>query len=116
MKACGAFTAQVIRGVTIRPSEGIIADYFQQLGQKQISNAVDITNYVLLAMGQPTHAFDLDKITGAVTVRFAHPGESLKLLDGTTRTLTAAGPRHRRRRQSSLARRRHGRIRHHDHR
>ncbi len=86
-EACGRFTAQVIRGVTIAPSQDPIAHYFAELHQKPISNAVDITNYVLLGMGHPTHAFDLDKIEGGITVRRAHPGEQLHLLDGTTRTL-----------------------------
>jgi len=84
---CGRFTAQVIRGVTIGPSEGVVAHYFDALGQKQISNAVDISNFVLLGMGHPNHVFDLDKIEGGIVVRLAHAGEQLKLLDGTTRTL-----------------------------
>jgi phenylalanyl-tRNA synthetase beta chain len=84
---CGRFTAQVLRGVTIAPSNGPIAEYFTLLGQKQISNAVDASNYVLLGMGHPTHAFDLDKIEGSIVVRLAHKGEKLKLLDGTERTL-----------------------------
>ena len=58
---CGRFTARVIRGVQIAPTTGRIAEYFEVLGQKQISNAVDVTNFVLLGMGQPTHAFDLDE-------------------------------------------------------
>ncbi len=86
---CGRFTAQVIRGVHIAPTQGSIRHYFQHLNQKLISNAVDITNFVLLATGQPTHAYDLDKIEGAIVVRQAHPGEQIKLLDGSTRTLVA---------------------------
>jgi phenylalanyl-tRNA synthetase beta chain len=86
---CGRFTAQVLRNVAIGPSTGKIADYFTLLGQKQISNAVDASNYVLLGMGHPTHAFDLDKIEGGIVVRLAHKGEKLKLLDGTERTLEA---------------------------
>ncbi len=88
-EACGRFTAQVIRDVTIAPSEGVIAHYFNELGQKPISNAVDISNFVLLGMGHPNHVFDLDKIDGAIIVRYAKPGEQIKLLDGTTRTLVA---------------------------
>ncbi|WP_433984114.1 phenylalanine--tRNA ligase beta subunit-related protein [Tunturiibacter empetritectus] len=86
---CGRFTAQVIRNVTIAPSSARVADYFTLLGQKQISNAVDASNFVLLGMGHPTHAFDLDKIEGGIVVRLAHKGEKLKLLDGTDRTLEA---------------------------
>jgi phenylalanyl-tRNA synthetase beta chain len=86
---CGRFTAQVLRNVTIAPSTGQIADYFALLGQKQISNAVDASNFVLLGMGHPTHAFDLDKIEGGIVVRLAHKGEKIKLLDGTDRILEA---------------------------
>ncbi|HEY5330837.1 MAG TPA: phenylalanine--tRNA ligase subunit beta [Acidobacteriaceae bacterium] len=86
---CGRFTARVIRGVTVGPSTGIIADYFAALGQKQISAPVDVTNFGWLAIGQPTHAFDLDKIEGGIVVRHARAGEKLQLLDGTERTLVA---------------------------
>ncbi|HTC76488.1 MAG TPA: phenylalanine--tRNA ligase subunit beta, partial [Edaphobacter sp.] len=84
---CGRFTAQVLRNVTIAPSTGQIAEYFNLLGQKQISNAVDASNFVLLGMGHPTHAFDLDKLEGGIIVRLARKGEKLKLLDGTERIL-----------------------------
>lgn len=84
---CGRFTAQVLRNVTIAPSTGNTKTYFEALGQKQISNAVDASNFVLLAMGHPTHAFDLDKLEGGIVVRLAKQGEKLKLLDGTDRTL-----------------------------
>jgi phenylalanyl-tRNA synthetase beta chain len=86
---CGRFTAQVVRNVAIAPSEGVIRHYFTELGLKQISNAVDISNFVLFGMGHPNHVFDLDKIEGGIIVRNAHPGEQLKLLDGTTRTLVS---------------------------
>lgn len=86
---CGRFTARMLRGVTVRPSSGLIAEYFQALGQKQISGPVDVTNFGWLAMGQPTHAFDLDKIEGGIVVRRAQAGEKLMLLDGTERTLVA---------------------------
>ena len=84
---CGRFTAQVLRNVTIAPSAGQIAEYFTLLNQKQISNAVDASNFVLLGMGHPTHAFDLDKLEGGIIVRLARKGEKLKLLDGTDRIL-----------------------------
>lgn len=86
---CGRFTAQVLRGVRIRPSEGRVRTYFELLGQKLISNAVDASNFTLLGMGHPTHAFDLDTIEGGIVVRLARKGETLRLLDGTTRTLEA---------------------------
>ena len=86
---CGRFTAQVLRNVTINPSTGVVAELFSLLGQKQISNAVDASNFVLLGMGHPTHAFDLDKIEGGIVVRLAQKGEKLRLLDGSERTLEA---------------------------
>ncbi len=90
--ACGRFTARVLRGVKIGDSKDWFADaevatYFGLLGQKQISNAVDATNFAWLAMGQPTHAFDLDKIEGGIVVRRAGKAEKLKTLDGIERTL-----------------------------
>ncbi len=86
---CGRFTARVLRNVTIAPSSGAIKSFFDLLGQKQISNAVDASNFTLLGMGHPTHAFDLDKIEGGIVVRLAHKGERIKLLDGTERILEA---------------------------
>ena len=88
-EVCGRFTAQVLRGVTLGQSAGQVAEFFTLLGQKQISNAVDASNFVLLGMGQPTHAFDLDKIEGGIVVRLAHKGEKIKLLDGSERVLEA---------------------------
>jgi phenylalanyl-tRNA synthetase beta chain len=90
--ACGRFTARVLRDVTIGESRdwfpgAEVATYFQLLEQKKISNAVDATNFAWLAMGQPTHAFDLDKIDGGIVVRRAHKGERLKTLDGVERVL-----------------------------
>ena len=90
--ACGRFTARVLRDVTIGESRdwfvgAEVATYFQLLEQKKISNAVDATNFAWLAMGQPTHAFDLDKIDGGIIVRRSHKGERLKTLDGVERVL-----------------------------
>lgn len=86
---CGRFTARIVRDVTVKPASGLIAEYFSALGQKPISGPVDVTNFGWLAMGQPTHVFDLDKIEGGIVVRRAQVGETLRLLDGTERTLTA---------------------------
>src|SRR6202020_1928977 len=87
--ACGRFTARILRDVKIGPSQGIVAERFAALGQKLILNAVDASNYVLIGMGHPTHAFDLDKIEGAILVRRARAGEKLKTLDGVDRVLDA---------------------------
>jgi phenylalanyl-tRNA synthetase beta chain len=85
---CGRFTARVIHGVSVAPAKGRIAEYFAALGQKPISGPVDATNFGWLAMGQPTHVFDLDTLEGGIVVRRARAGEKLSLLDGTERTLT----------------------------
>ncbi|MFC5862624.1 phenylalanine--tRNA ligase subunit beta [Acidicapsa dinghuensis] len=91
--ACGRFTARVLRGVTIAagaaagPLSKEVVRYFNLLEQKQILNAVDATNYAWLAMGQPTHAFDLDKLEGGIVVRRARKGEKLRTLDGVERQL-----------------------------
>src|SRR6202142_591957 len=89
---CGRFTARVLRGITIGESRdwfpgAEVSTYFGLLEQKMISNAVDASNFAWLAMGQPTHAFDLDKIAGGIVVRRARKGEKLKTLDGIERTL-----------------------------
>ena len=91
---CGRFTARVLREVTIGESRdwfagAEVSTYFGLLEQKQISNAVDATNFCWLAMGQPTHVFDLDKIEGGIVVRRAKKGERLKTLDGVERVLDA---------------------------
>jgi phenylalanyl-tRNA synthetase beta chain len=86
---CGRFTARLIRGVNVGAATGEIASYFSALGQKPISAPVDVTNYGWLAMGQPTHVFDLDTIVGGIVVRRAKEGEKLRLLDGSERVLVA---------------------------
>jgi len=94
--ACGRFTARVLRDVSILSGPAItaagpisaqMAGYFALLGQKSISNAVDASNFAWLAMGQPTHAFDLDKIEGGIVVRRARKGEKVRTLDGVERAL-----------------------------
>jgi phenylalanyl-tRNA synthetase beta chain len=90
--ACGRFTARVLRGIQIGDSRdwfagAEVAAYFSLLEQKQIANAVDATNFAWLAMGQPTHVFDLDKLEGGIVVRRARKGERLKTLDGVERVL-----------------------------
>jgi phenylalanyl-tRNA synthetase beta chain len=83
---CTRFTGQVIRNVKIGPSPARVQHRFAQLEQKPINNAADATNYVLLEMGKPTHAFDLDKLEGGkLIIRMARPGETLKTLDGIER-------------------------------
>jgi len=84
---CGRFTARVLRDVKMVSASGIVAERFRLLEQKPISNPVDATNYGTLAIGQPTHVFDLDKLEGGIVVRRARKGEKLRTLDGVERTL-----------------------------
>ena len=91
---CGRYTARVVRGIRITESKdwfpGAEVDtYFRLLEQKKISNAVDASNFVWMLMGQPTHAFDFDKLEGGIVVRRAKKGEKLKTLDGVERVLDA---------------------------
>ncbi len=85
---CGRFAGRVIRGVN--PKAQTPDWMIQRLcnaGQRSISALVDISNYVMLEMGQPTHVFDIDKLTGDLSVRWAKSVETLELLNGQTVTL-----------------------------
>ncbi len=82
---CARYAGRVVSNVdTSRPIPVWMRERLRRAGVRSIDPVVDITNYVLLELGQPMHAFDLDKIEGAVTVRLAKAGESLTLLDGQT--------------------------------
>lgn len=85
---CPRFTARVFEEVTIGPSPPWLKARLSAAGQRPINNVVDITNYVMLLSAQPLHAFDLDRVAGAMlTVRRAHDGEQVTTLDGQARTL-----------------------------
>jgi phenylalanyl-tRNA synthetase beta chain len=85
---CRRYTAMVIRGVTIQPSDPKIARRLEAVGLRPINNVVDATNYVMLALGHPLHAFDLDRVQGpAIVVRRGKPGETMRSLDNEMRKL-----------------------------
>ncbi|MFZ1701806.1 MAG: phenylalanine--tRNA ligase subunit beta [Pyrinomonadaceae bacterium] len=78
---CHRFTARIVRGVKIGPSPQWLVDRLEALGERSINNVADITNYVMLELGQPMHAFDLDKLAeGRILVRRAISGESITTL------------------------------------
>ncbi|RPI54924.1 MAG: phenylalanine--tRNA ligase subunit beta, partial [Acidobacteria bacterium] len=80
--------AAAVADVTIGPSPEWLAARLQAAGVRPINNVVDVTNYVLLELGQPMHAFDLDRLAGKeIRIRRARPGERIKTLDSTDRAL-----------------------------
>jgi phenylalanyl-tRNA synthetase beta chain len=86
---CGRYTARVLRGVKVGQSPIWLRERLESLGQASINNIVDATNYVMLELGHPMHAFDLDLLSeGRIVVRRARSGEKIRTLDGIERALT----------------------------
>lgn len=87
--ACVRYVGRVFTEVEVRPSPDWMRRRLELCGIRSINNLADLTNYVLLEIGQPTHAFDLDRLAGAaIVVRRARDGEKLVTLDGEHRDLT----------------------------
>jgi phenylalanyl-tRNA synthetase beta chain len=82
---CGRFAGRIIRGLNARAATPEwMKRRLERSGQRSISALVDISNYVMLELGRPSHVFDLAKIHGGLDVRWGRKGESLKLLNGNT--------------------------------
>ncbi len=89
-EACPRYSGLVISGITVKDSPDWLQNRLKALGLRPINNIVDITNFVLHELGQPLHAFDLEKIKGnKIVVRTAKQGEKFKTLDDVERTLNA---------------------------
>ena len=87
---CGRFVATVLRGITVQTSPQWLADRLMLAGMRPLNSIVDISNYVMLELGQPNHTFDLSTVpNGHLRVRRAVPGETLTTLDGLERELIA---------------------------
>lgn len=87
--ACPRYAARVIRNVRIGPSPRWMQIVLEAAGLRPINNVVDVTNYVLLELGHPLHAFDLDRLAGRqIVVRHPRPGEKITTLDGAENELT----------------------------
>ncbi len=88
-EGCPRYTARVIEGVTVGPSPRWMRRRLEAVGLRPISSVVDATNYVMMELGHPLHAFDLDTLRGEIVVRRARHGERLRTLDGQDRELVA---------------------------
>ncbi|HYX65818.1 MAG TPA: phenylalanine--tRNA ligase subunit beta, partial [Burkholderiales bacterium] len=82
-EGCGRFAGRVIRNVDASaPTPTWMRQRLEHAGQRSISALVDVTNYVMLELGRPLHVYDLDKLHGAIDVRWGRPGEKVLLLNG----------------------------------
>jgi phenylalanyl-tRNA synthetase beta chain len=90
LEGCPRYVGRLFRDVKVGESPMWLKARLRAAGVRSISNVVDVTNYVMLALGSPLHVFDYDTLKGGVViVRRAHPGEELRTLDGTVRKLDA---------------------------
>lgn len=87
--ACRRYVALEFENVTVQDSPTWLKSFLANVGMRPINLVVDLTNYVMLITGQPTHAFDREKLDGGITVRYAAEGEKLELLDEAVLELRA---------------------------
>ena len=82
--ACPVYTARVISGVKVAPSPDWLVRDIESIGMRSVNNVVDATNFVMMELGQPLHAFDMEELDGRrIVVRTAKPGETFDAIDGT---------------------------------
>jgi phenylalanyl-tRNA synthetase beta chain len=87
---CARYCGRVVQNVQVKPSPGWLQKRLEAVGQRPINNVADVTNYVLMELGHPLHAFDLARLRrNKIIVRRARPGEPLRTLDGVDRMLNA---------------------------
>ena len=87
---CARYCGRVVKNVRVGPSPAWLVKRLEAVGQRSINNVADATNYVLMELGHPLHAFDLARLRGPkIVVRRARPGETMRTLDGVDRALTA---------------------------
>lgn len=87
-EACPRYVAKLIDNVRVGPSPQWLVRRLRAAGMRSVNNVVDVTNFVMLEIGQPLHAFDLDKLAGPeIRVRLSRSGEQIETLDGRLRTL-----------------------------
>ena len=84
---CPFYSARRIENIKVGPSPDWLRARLESVGLRSINNIVDVTNFVMLELGQPLHAFDADKLKGGIIVRLAKPGEEFLALDGKTYSL-----------------------------
>lgn len=89
LRECPFYSARRIEKVKVGPSPDWLRAKIESVGIRSINNVVDVSNFVMLELGQPTHAFDADKLRGGINVRLARDGEKFLALDGKTYTLSA---------------------------
>ncbi|TBL99424.1 phenylalanine--tRNA ligase subunit beta [Hafnia paralvei] len=89
-EACPRYLGRVVKGINVKVATPLwMREKLRRCGIRSIDPVVDVTNYVLLELGQPMHAFDLNRLEGGIVVRMAKEGEKLTLLDGNEATLSS---------------------------
>jgi len=90
LQLCPLYTARVIRGVKVAPSPAWLVERLEAVGLRSVNNVVDVTNFVMLELGQPLHAFDMNILAGRrIIVRRARPKEPFEAIDGSKHQLAA---------------------------